>query len=82
MVLLHDAHSICVVCPHTFRGASYLHAFHSPLVDIVPSKAKANGLRNVTNGGFDWARDRLVLIGTKLGNRAKNSVLRMRFLAF
>ena len=82
MVLLHDAHSTFVLCPHTFRSASCLHAFHLPLVDIAASKAKANGLRNVTDDGFDWARDRLVLIGTKLGNRAKNSVLRMRFLAF
>lgn len=46
-------------------------------IEMVASKAKAYGLGNVTNGSFDVARDRLVLIGTKLGSRAKNSVLRM-----
>jgi hypothetical protein len=78
MVLLHDAHSICVVCPHTFGGASCSHVLHFSPVEFA-SKAKAYGLGNVTNGSFDWARDRLVLIGTKLGSRARNSVLRMRF---
>jgi len=35
----------------------------------------------VTNGSFDWARDRLVLIGTKLGGRVKNSVLLVAILS-
>ncbi|KAH9066779.1 hypothetical protein EDB87DRAFT_1801444 [Lactarius vividus] len=47
---------------------------------LTLSEAKARGLGNVTNGSFDWARDRLVLIGTKLGSRAKNSVLLVAIL--
>ncbi|KAF8273073.1 hypothetical protein EI94DRAFT_1716607 [Lactarius quietus] len=48
---------------------------------VTLSEAKAYGSGNVTNGNFDWARDRLVLIGTKLGSRVKNSVLLVAILS-
>jgi len=47
---------------------------------LVASKAKPRGSSAVVNNYRDWARDRLLLIGTKLGNRLKNSVLRMYLL--
>jgi hypothetical protein len=48
---------------------------------LTLSEARAYGLGNVTNGSLDWARERLVLIGTKLGSRVKNSVLLVAILS-
>ncbi|KAI9464267.1 hypothetical protein F5148DRAFT_188149 [Russula earlei] len=42
---------------------------------IILSEAKARGSSAVTNSRREWARDRLMLIGTKLTHRSKNSVL-------
>ncbi|KAI0255983.1 hypothetical protein BJV78DRAFT_586707 [Lactifluus subvellereus] len=42
---------------------------------LALSEGKARGSGAVVNGRREWARDRLVLIGTKLGSRSKNSVL-------
>jgi hypothetical protein len=74
--MMHTVYAWCVLTLSEVRLVPMCFTF-LPL--IFASKAKAYGLSNVANGSFDWARDRLVLIGTKLGSRAKNSVLRMRF---
>ncbi|KAH9983895.1 hypothetical protein BJV74DRAFT_848980 [Russula compacta] len=42
---------------------------------LMLSEAKARGSSAVVNSCREWARDRLMLIGTKLGSRTKNSVL-------
>lgn len=74
--MMHIVYAWCVLTLSEVRPVRTCFPFLSL---IFAPKAKAHGLGNVTNGSFDWARDRLVLIGTKLGSRAKNSVLRMRF---
>lgn len=74
VVLLHDAHAVCVVRPHTFRGT--LTSVYVSLAHTA-SKTKAHESSAVVNSCREWARDRLMLIGTKLGNRTKNSVLCM-----
>jgi hypothetical protein len=79
MVLLYDAYVICVVRPCAFGGAScvrgYVRQYTADTHTV--SKIKARGVGTVANDYRGWARDRLVLIGTKLGGRSKNSVLRM-----
>ncbi|KAI0272575.1 fungal-specific transcription factor domain-containing protein [Gloeopeniophorella convolvens] len=47
---------------------------------LTLSEAKARGSGIVVNDCREWARDRLVLIGTKLGGRSKNSVLLVAIL--
>jgi hypothetical protein len=74
--MMHTLYAWCVltlseVCPG-----------HAPFVYNVPlmrtvSKTKARESSAVVNSCREWARDRLMLIGTKIGNRSKNSVLSM-----
>ena len=82
MVLFHDAHIVCVVHPHTRGGTPNVLLLSSVrLPDALgASKVKPRGSSAVVNNHREWARDRLMLIGTKLGSRLKNSVLRMYLL--
>lgn len=81
MVLFYDAHVVCVVRPHAGGGTSNSRLLSSVrLPDVLgASKAKSRG-SSAVNSYREWARDRLMLIGTKLGGRLKNSVLRMYLL--
>lgn len=82
LVFLYDAHVVCVVCPQARGGTPNTRFLPSVrLPDALgASKAKLRGSSAVVNSCREWARDRLMLIGTKLGNRLKNSVLRMYLL--
>ncbi|KAH9995477.1 hypothetical protein BJV77DRAFT_220765 [Russula vinacea] len=48
---------------------------------LMLSETRARESSAVVNSCREWARDRLMLIGTKLGNRSKNSVLLAIILA-
>jgi hypothetical protein len=75
MVLFHDAHAVCVVRPHAVGGMPKARPFRL-YVSLTALKSRARESSAVVNSCREWARDRLMLIGTKLGNRSKNSVLR------
>lgn len=77
MVLFHDAYAVCVVRPHTLRGMLRARSFCPYFSNARGLKTRPHESSAVLNGCREWARDRLMLIGTKLGNRSKNSVLRM-----
>ncbi|KAI0305813.1 hypothetical protein B0F90DRAFT_1814671 [Multifurca ochricompacta] len=57
-----------------------MHALYAWCV-LTLSEARTRGLGTVTNGSREWACDRLMLIGTKLGSRSKNSVLLVAILS-
>ena len=82
MVLFYDAHVVCVVRPHARGGALNARLLSSVCLPdaLWVSKAKSRGSSAVVSGYCEWARDRLMLIGTKLGSRLKNSVLCMYLL--
>jgi hypothetical protein len=73
MVLFHDAHAVCVVHPHAVGGMHAPSVFTSLMTAL---KTRARESSAVVSSCREWARDRLMLIGTNLGNRSKNSVLR------
>ena len=77
MVLFHDAHVVCVVRPHALGGTLRHAPFVYASVTHMALKTKGRESSAVVNSCREWARDRLMMIGTKLGNRAKTSVLRM-----
>jgi hypothetical protein len=79
VVLFHDAHAVRVVRPYAFRGTPRGTFLSCTSLTHTAWKTKARESSAVVNSCREWARDRLMLIGTKLGNRAKNSVLRMYF---
>jgi hypothetical protein len=77
MVLFHDAHAICVVPPYSLGGMPRDRFFLYVPLTRTALKTKARESSAVVNSCREWARDRLMLIGTKVGNRSKNSVLCM-----
>ena len=73
--MMHTLYAWCVLTLSEVRPG---HAY-SVYVSLThtASKTKARESSVVENSCREWARDRLMVIGTKLENRAKNSVLRM-----
>jgi hypothetical protein len=73
--MMHTLYAWCVLTLSEVRPG------HAPFVYVslthTASKTKAHESSAVVNRRREWARDRLMLIGTKLGNRAKNNVLCM-----
>ena len=70
--MMHTLYAWCVLTLSEVRSrhAAFVYV---PLTHMA-SKTKARESSAVVS---EWARERLLLIGTKLGNRAKNSVLSM-----
>jgi len=73
--MMHTLYAWCVLTLSEVRPG------HVPFVYVLlmhtASKTKVRESSAVVNSRREWARDRLMLIGIKLGNRTKNSVLRM-----
>jgi hypothetical protein len=73
--MMHTLYAWCVLTLSEVRSG------HAPFVYLslthMAWKTKAHESSAVVNSCREWARDRLMLIGTKLGSRAKDSVLRM-----
>lgn len=73
--MMHTLYAWCVLTLSEVRTG------HAPFVYVflthTASKTKARGSSAAVSSCRDWARERLMLIGTKLGDRAKNNVLRM-----
>jgi len=77
--MMHTLYAWCVLTLEEVRPTPV--CFRLRLPDVLgASKAKPRGSSAVVNSYREWARDRLMLIGTKLGGRLKNSVLRMYLL--
>ena len=77
--MMHTLYAWCVLMLSEVR----LRVFALICTSLLRAyQAKARGSSAVVNSCREWARDRLMLIGTKLGSRTKNSVLRMCLLRF
>ena len=73
--MMHTLYAWCVLTLSEVRPG------HAPSVYVplthTASKTKTRESSAVVNSCREWARGRLMLIGTKVGNRAKNNVLCM-----
>ena len=72
--MMHTLYAWCVLTLSEVRSGTLISCTS---LTHMALKTKGRESSAVVNSCREWARDRLMLIGTKLGNRAKTSVLRM-----
>jgi predicted nucleic acid-binding Zn ribbon protein len=72
--MMHTLYAWCVLTLSEVRPGHASFVYVS-LTHMAKTKARESSA--VVNSCREWACERLMLIGTKVENRAKNSVLRM-----